>query len=442
MSKLQKTTLATALLLAAANVSAAGFQVNESSASGLGRAFAGEAAVADNASVIARNPAAMSRFDRAELSIVGSYIKPNGDIKGTSDASIGAALGRTDASALDADNIISDAAVPAFYYIQPINDKVAVGLAMFSGYGMVSEYDNDYVAGAAGGKTDLKTFNINPSISYKTTEKLSLGLGVNAVYAKAILERNFGDLKAAGAFKQAMLGGATPTQAAALARANNDPSAQLFLLEGDAWGYGWNIGALYEFSQDNRIGLAYRSKVDLGFEGDFTGALKNNGNKTSATLDLTLPATAEFSGYHKLTQTFAVSYSALWTQWSEFSELKAESSNCGATKECFSKDEKYDDNMRYSVGAEYYINDITLRTGFAYDEQAGETTLSIPDTDRYWYTVGATYKANQDLSFDFAAAYIFTSEVNFKESTTDGVEYGFEGKGDAYIASAQMNYRF
>ena len=72
MSKLKKTTLATALLLVTAQSSAAGFQVSEHSASGLGRAFAGEAAVADNASVLARNPAAMSRFKKAEISIVGS----------------------------------------------------------------------------------------------------------------------------------------------------------------------------------------------------------------------------------------------------------------------------------------------------------------------------------------------------------------------------------
>nr|WP_254796066.1 outer membrane protein transport protein [Moritella viscosa]SHO00435.1 Putative long-chain fatty acid transport protein [Moritella viscosa] len=71
MSKLKKTTLATALLLVTAQSSAAGFQVSEHSASGLGRAFAGEAAVADNASVLARNPAAMTRFNKLNyLSLV------------------------------------------------------------------------------------------------------------------------------------------------------------------------------------------------------------------------------------------------------------------------------------------------------------------------------------------------------------------------------------
>ncbi|QUM90108.1 outer membrane protein transport protein [Moritella sp. 36] len=412
MSKFKKTTLATALLLVTAQSSAAGFQVSEHSASGLGRAFAGEAAVADNASVIARNPAAMSLFDKAEISVVGSYIVPNADITGTNDPVA------SNPSRLDSNDIINDAFVPAMYYVQPINDTVAVGLAMFSGYGMVSEHEDDYAVGAGAGTTDLLTFSINPNVSFKATDELSLGLGVSAVYAKATLERNYGDLQY------------NP-------RYGSDTSAnsQLFLLEGDAWGYGWNAGALYELNENNRIGLAYRSQVDIEFEGDFTGAT-SGGKKIQTTLEIPLPATAEISGYHKLTPKIAVTYSALWTQWSKFTELEALSNQCVAG-ECFKKEEHYDDNMRYAVGTEYYVGNTTLRAGFAFDEQAGETTLSIPDTDRYWYTIGATYELEQDLSFDFALAYIYTKEIEFSE-----YGYTFEGQGDAIIASAQANYRF
>ena len=412
MSKIKKTTLATALLLVTAQSSAAGFQVSEHSASGLGRAFAGEAAVADNASVLARNPAAMSRFKQAELSFVGSYVMPNVDITGVSDSVLG---NNPDVSNLDADDIVHSAFVPAAYFIQPINDKFAVGLGIFSSYGVTTEFDADYAAGAAGGTTDLVTLNINPNVSFKATDKLSLGLGVSLVYGTATIERNYGDLGV--------------------------PSDSLFLLEGDAWGLGWNAGALYEINENNRIGLAYRSQVDLEFEGDFTGA-SSLGNKVEASLDLPLAATAEFSGYHALTSSFAVTYSVLWTQWSKFEELRATSSSCFPTGDCFVKSEEFDDNMRYSVGAEYTIDKVVLRAGFALDESAGETTLSIPESDRFWYTAGATYNASNDLSIDFGIAYIYVEEVDFTESTTPGVEYGFTAAGDAIIASAQVNYRF
>ncbi|QUM75920.1 outer membrane protein transport protein [Moritella sp. 24] len=439
MSKFQKTTLATALLLVTAQSSAAGFQVSEHSASGLGRAFAGEAAVADNASVLARNPAAMSRFKQAELSFAGSYVEPNVDITGTKDASIGAVLGR-DVSELDADDIVHSAFVPATYFIQPINDKFVVGLGIFSSYGVTTEFSDDYAAGAAGGTTDLLTLNINPSLSFKATDKLSLGFGASLVYGTATVERNYGDLAAASAYKESLKSGDNQLTAIGKARAANDPSKSLFLLEGDSWGLGWNTGALYEFNDSSRIGIAYRSQVDLSFEGDFTGAT-SGGKTVSASLDLPLPATAEFSGYHALTESFAISYSALWTQWSKFEELRATSSSCQAG-ECFLKEESFDDNMRYSVGAEYTINKVVLRAGFALDESAGETTLSIPESDRLWYTAGATYNVSNSLSVDVGVAYIDVETVEFTEVTTPGVEYGFKSSGDAIIASAQANYRF
>ncbi|QUM85878.1 outer membrane protein transport protein [Moritella sp. 28] len=434
MSKFKKTTLATALLLVTAQSSAAGFQVSEHSASGLGRAFAGEAAVADNASVIARNPAAMSRFKKAELSIAGSYVMPNVDITGTKDAQISAYLNR-DESALDASDIAPNAFIPAAYYIQPINDKFAVGLAMFSGYGVTTEYDENYVAGSLGGNTELMTFNINPNVSFKATEQLSLGLGVSAVYGSATLERNYGDLIPAitagkGASAQQIAGSA-------------NPGAKLFKLEGDDWAFGWNAGILFELNENNRFGLAYRSQVDLEFSGEFTKYSPNGSvalNTSNATLELPLAATAEFSAYHKLTSAFAISYGVVWTQWSSFTELKAVSSDCGS--DCFLKEEEFKDNYRYAIGAEYTIDNLILRAGLAYDQAAGETTLNIPETDRRWYTAGATYNVNQDLSFDFGAAYIASDDVEFTETDKAGSTYSFKSSGDAIIVSAQANYRF
>ena len=61
---------------------AAGFQVSEQSATGLGRAFAGEAAIADNPGVLARNPASMTKFDKMAISAQGSLVLPNIDVTG------------------------------------------------------------------------------------------------------------------------------------------------------------------------------------------------------------------------------------------------------------------------------------------------------------------------------------------------------------------------
>jgi len=411
--RINKVALAVTALLAASQVHAAGFQVSEHSASGLGRAFAGEAAIGDDAASLARNPALMATFDKAQLSVVGSYVDPDISIKGSS-------------AMFDADDIAPAQAVPAMYYIQPINDQVAVGLAIYSNYGTGTEYENDYLAGAAAGKTSIATVNFNPNVSYRINEQLSLGAGVSFVYATAELERNAG-----------ALAGSIPVP-------NPTPSTNIASMEGDGYGFGWNIGALYEVNENNRFGISYKSKVKTELEGEFTG-LTSGLKEVDGTLDLNLPSILEVSGYHKLTNKFAVSYSWQYSTWSDFGDIVAESPNCMGGV-CLEKKEDYSNSSRYAVGGEYYLSEaITLRAGYAFDEQAGEATLSIPDTDRQWYTAGLTYKATPALSFDFAAALVAGKEITFEEELQEGnsaTNQSFTSSGDAWIYSAQMNYSF
>jgi len=406
--RINKVALAVTALLAASQVHAAGFQVSEHSASGLGRAFAGEAAIGDDAASLARNPALMATFDKAQLSVVGSYVSPEIDVTSTSG---------------DAKDIAPAQAVPAMYYIQPINDQWAAGLAIYSNYGTGTEYADDYVNGTAAGTTSIMSVNFNPNISYRVNEQLSLGAGVSFVYATAELQRNLG---------QNPFGAAEDTSVADM--------------EGDGYGFGWNLGALYEINENNRLGISYKSKVKTELEGEFTGAT-SGGIKVDGNLDLNLPSILEVSGYHKLTDKFAVSYSWMYTTWSDFGDIVAESAGCSGGV-CLEKEEDYKDSSRYAIGGEYYLSEaVTLRAGYAFDEQAGDATLSIPDTDRQWYTAGVTYKATQALSFDFAAALVAGKEITFDEVVPGAVPAldrteTFTSSGDAWIYSAQMNYSF
>ncbi|WP_392340759.1 outer membrane protein transport protein [Moritella marina] len=418
--RINKVALAVTALLAASQVHAAGFQVSEHSASGLGRAFAGEAAIGDDAASLARNPALMATFDKAQLSVVGSYVDPDISVKGESSFI-------TDPSNFDANDVAPAQVVPAMYYIQPLNEKVAVGLAIYSNFGTGTEYEDDYAAGAAAGTTHIMTVNFNPNVSYRVNEKLSLGAGVSVVYTTAELERH------AGALSPIL-----PVP---------DASSSIAKMEGDGYGFGWNIGALYEFNENNRLGASYKSEVKNELEGEFTG-LSSGGKEVDGTLDLNLPSILEVSGYHKLTNKFAVSYSWQYTTWSDFGDIVGNSANCndGTAGQCIKKSEDFNNSSRYSVGTEYYLSEaITLRAGYAYDEQAGKASLSIPDTDRQWYTAGLTYKATPALSFDFAAALVAGKEVTFEEELKEGnalTASTFTSSGDAYIYSAQMNYSF
>ncbi|GJA56704.1 outer membrane protein transport protein [Aeromonas caviae] len=417
----KKSLIAAAVTLASTQTFAAAFQLNEHSASGLGRAYAGEAAIADNAAVLSRNPAAMTTFDKMALSVSGTYIKPDVDVEGK-------IAGAIPASESD---IAPDAFVPASYFIQPLNNQWAWGIGLFSNYGLSTEYSKTFAAGAGAGDTELLTFNINPNIAYRINSSFSVGAGINAVYAAAELNRYAGALSAA------------------IPGANSD--TRLAHLKGDTWGFGWNVGTLYEINENNRLALTYRSQVDLSFDGDFQGATSLN-RVVDGNLKLDLPAQAEFAGYHRLNQQFAVHYSVNWTDWSAFQELKATSSGCnmpGQPGVCLNKPEKFKDSTRYSLGGTWYVNPSwEARIGFAYDNTPIEPeyrSLSIPDSDRVWYSAGATYHIDKDMSVDFGMAYLDGKEVDVNEglrSHDDGLRWKGTSHGNAFLASAQFNMKF
>lgn len=432
MSKktLKLSVLAASIAVVAGQAHSAAFQLAEQNTTGLGRAYAGEGAIGDNASVLGRNPAAMTLFDRPALSTGAVYINPEVDVDGQgATAQAGKAAGLPTHS----NDIADDAVVPFFYYVQPINEQWFAGLGIFTNYGLSTTFQDDHYAGPVAGKTALTTININPNIAFKANEHLSLGAGFNAVYADAELIRHSG-----------IAGSGLGLQ----------PTSEFVRLAGDDWGYGWNIGILLEADESNRWALTYRSEVDLTLEGDYSSdlpQLPNNGPlmqglpvgtggvKKPGKLDLTLPAIAELSGFHQVRPDWALHYGIMWTEWSSFQELKAVSNGCST--DCFQKDEKFKNSWRVSMGATHQLDDKwTLRGGLAYDKSPVPEeyrSISIPDVDRTWYTLGATYAYSQNLSFDAAFAFLDGKRVDVKESN-----YEFTSGGDAYLLGLQMNYRF
>lgn len=419
MKKFNQSLLATAMLLAAGGANAAAFQLAEVSTSGLGRAYAGEAAIADNASVVATNPALMSLFKTAQFSTGGVYVDSRINMNGDVDAAIkNLAMQFTKYGSASERNVVPGAFVPNLYFVAPVNDKFALGAGMNVNFGLKSEYDDSYDAGIFGGKTDLSAINLNLSGAYRVTEGLSLGLGVNAVHAKAQVERNAGiiaesvkDPQTKGALKTVAPGTQIPDYLT-----SKDKSV-VSLQDRAAWGFGWNAGVMYQFNEANRIGLAYHSKVDIDFTDRTATSLEANVIKEGkkGNLTLTLPDYLELSGFHQLTDKFAVHYSYKYTHWSRLTKLHASFED---GKKAFDKELQYSNNSRVALGASYNLDEkLTLRAGIAYDQAASRhhRSAAIPDTDRTWYSLGATYKFTPNLSVDLGYAYLKGKKVHFKE---------------------------
>lgn len=480
MNKFSKTLLASLVTLTSAGAYSAAFQLAEVSTSGLGMAYAGNAAVADNASVVATNPALMTKFKRAQISAGGVLVDSDIHIYGTT------ALG----NAANQKNIVPTAVIPNAYFVTPINNKFALGLGYNVNYGLKSEYSNDFNAGSMGGKTELVAHNFNLSGAYDIGHGFSFGAGVNAIYSKAEVRRTLGDkslalqaraaqaqtiadtLQALPAAYQSMtlstLAAAAPNNEQLQTLAAQYPSAtpkslsaslaatanvlssytketEVARIKGDEWSFGWNAGLSYELNENHRWGLAYHSAVDVKFKGKYRNALVSNlgdiiatqGQDKDGSLTLNLPAYWELSGYHKLTERFAVQYSWKRTEWSRLKQLDAYGTE---GQHYFHKSENFRDSNRYALGVSYdTTEDLTLRAGMAYDRSASVTSpsISIPDTNRVWYSVGATYRFSPDLSVDTGFSFLRGTSFSFKE---DGAE--FKSKARGYLYGLNVNYKF
>ncbi|QOV67542.1 long-chain fatty acid transporter FadL [Citrobacter sp. BDA59-3] len=434
-----KSALAVAVAIVSTQAWSAGFQLNEFSSSGLGRAYSGEGAIADDAGNVSRNPALIMMFDRPTFSAGAIFVDPGVDISGTS---------RTGAS-LDSKNIAPTAWVPNLHFVAPINDQFGWGASVTSNYGLATEFNNSYAAGAYAGKTDLETLNLNLSGAYRLNNHWSFGLGFDAVYAKAKIERYAGDLGKIVAGSGAL----PPIPGLAQQVAGIPANTQIAYLKGDEWGFGWNAGILYELDKNNRYGLTYRSEVKVDFDGDYKSSLPSaynqilgnfglpmgtNGSTTGGSLTLNLPEMWEISGYNRVAPQWAIHYSMAYTSWSQFQELKATNSN-GQT--LFYKDESFKDSYRIALGTTYYMDDNwTFRTGIAFDDSpvpADKRSISIPDQDRFWLSAGTTYAFNKDASVDVGVSYMHGQKVSFQEGP-----YKFTSEGRAWLYGANFNYAF
>jgi len=434
---------------------AGGFGLIEQSVSSMGTAYANGSAGMDDASTLFFNPASMTRLEGknasggvhivhsdVEFSGKGFYNPDNPAIQasglaGPPPASI---QGKKN------DDLGLTAAVPHGAYSHQYNDRLWFGLSVNAPYGLRTEYSDNWVGRYNTIKSELTTININPSIAWKIDQHASVGFGVSAMYADGELT-NAVD----GGLGATLQGIPIPWVPGSK---TYDGKAKL---TGDDWGYGYNMGILLEPSDSTRLGIAYRSKVNLTIEGDakvsgLPAPLNGLNGTNNAKLDLSLPDSLSISGLQQLNPRWTIMADVTWTKWSNLNELdvKIQGGSESVTQL------QWNDTTRYAIGATYkYSESWLLRSGVAFDQtpvpNAQLRTARIPDADRTWLSFGANYKFNKKLNFDFGYAHLFVDNPDINSSDaydpTTGLNTGFhrlKGSYDAAvdILSAQVNWRF
>ncbi|EEN99128.1 outer membrane protein transport protein [Vibrio cholerae] len=431
--KTNKTLLSCAVAFGLASVStftqAAGFQLAEYSATGLGRAYAGEAAMADNASTQWRNPAMLTYLEGTQVSAGAIYVNPNVDVEGTVNH---AQLGKTHASSND---FAHDAVIPNFYLSHQLNEQMALGFALGTNYGMETDLGTDFAASHFGNQASVISKEANLNIAYQILPQLSIGGGVRYVMG----EGHFG----ATAPAKNLIRHPVTNNVMTLPKGTT-----LKYMEGEDNSWGWQVGSAWQINQDHRVGFAYKSEVVMDFEGHAEGV--SYGSYKPGMMSVTLPATAELASFHQLNDQWAIHASINWTDWSSFKELTA----VFPEKSDLIKSENWEDNYRFALGTTYqYDAKLALRAGVAYDTSAVDDknrTATIPETDRTWVSVGGSYVATPQLTLDAGFTYIFAKDATINEprdasdQTAAAIGGAFTGNvsGNVWLIGVQANYRF
>lgn len=379
---------------------AAGFQLSEQSAIQMGRAMAGAGVVGDDLSAVHYNPAGMTLLSGTRMQATGTWVAVNLDYEGDSGQSENGRL--------------KGQIIPAGFITHQINDSLWAGLGLTIPYGMGTEYGEGWEGKSRGTESMILTFDINPNLAWKVNEKLSVGGGISLQYAKAELGM-----------------GMSPMQAN---------------VKGDSWAWGWNVGLMFQPVETVRLGLAYRSHIAHNAEGhtDVKGPL----NLTSdMKVRIKTPDTVTLSASWEATDALRLSGTARWSKWSNFRSLNVQNLDLAGTKLGTTVVENnWDDTWFFSVGADYKLNgQWTVRGGVAYDQGPVENQYRmavIPDTDRVWFSGGASYKYTDNLTFDFGATYIKGVGDTDLYDKVGGKKIGEFKSLDSYIFSAQMQYLF
>jgi long-chain fatty acid transport protein len=439
-SRLSCAVAAALLTGAAGNAAASGFMIVEQSVHEVGRAVSGASAAADNLGTMFFNPAGITRFEGTQGAAALHIILPEADFEGGAVTNPLVGGGPVSGAEDETDEI---GLVPNLYFVADINEDVKFGLGINAPFGLVTEYDDNWVGRYHAIKSDLKTVNINPTIGYQVNDQLSLGFGFSAMYSDVELTNAVDGV--AFAFNPQIGICPSPAPICSLGFGSGLADGKV-KLEGDDWGFGFNLGALYQINDATRVGFAYRSKIDQTLEGTATTTVLGLTISDLIEADLTLPDTASVGIHHQVNAKWAVMADVAWTNWSEFDRLEAKSRTTGAI--LLSQPENWDDSWRYSAGLEYKPDNAwTFRGGVALDEtpipSAELRTPRIPGEERTWLSFGLTYAPGDNMTFDLAYAHLFIDDSSINNTDeTFGYTLTGEFENTTDIISAQMNYKF
>jgi long-chain fatty acid transport protein len=431
-----------AAALAAGQAEAAGFQLKENSVKAQGRSYAGTAIAEGDASVVANNPAAMTKFEGTTVQSDVTVIDLGFEFKGSGFAGTGTPLARpmTGNNGGQAGGVTP---VPAMSVIHKFDNGLAVGAMISAPFGLKTEYDRGWVGRYRGLKSEVKTIDLTLSAAYEIVpDRFSVGAGF--IYEKADVT-----LSSAVDFGSLLAFSSVPGFAPQSADGE-------LAVNGDNVGFGYIVGATFTPTDKLKFGISHRSEIDHDLEGDADWSVPGSArtvfnsigrsalfNDGKVKAKLTTPSITTISASYGVTDKLTILADYANTDWSSLREVRIDFQNPDPDSV---EDFDWTDTTFMSIGADYQLSDtLTLRGGFAYDETPTSfrtRTPRLPDEDRRWYSLGVTWKASDSL--EISGAYTFidpdTPKIGINDSSRHTIFGEYDSSVHLYGVSGQFKF--
>jgi len=408
-------------LLATGPALAGGLFFYEVGTADVGLASAGYGARAQDASTILTNPAGMTRLQGNQFLGAGQLLWSNTKFSIGSGTSAG--LGGSDGGYAAGSNGWFPGG--SAFYSYSVSPRLKLGVAVAGNFGAALKYDDDWVGRYYVQQTSMLGMSILPSIAYKVNDKLSLGASVNAMYG---IYKNQVAINIPDALRPGVV---VPIQ-----RASGD--AQLKIKD-ETWGWGANLGLLYEADKNTRFGLVWTSQVDLDFSdnaqftnlGNLGTTLQSRGllNPTIS-VGIKVPQTVMGSFTTQLNDRWALLGSVGWQQWSKFGQVQLGLDNA-LTSTNLTTSIPFKDTWHGALGAQYQMNQAwQLNFGVAYDsgfQNGSQVSPLLPVNSAWRFGFGAQNQLSKTAHWGFSLEYLYGGTLDTNIQSQAPVANGGRG---------------
>ncbi len=398
------------MLVATAAANAGSFALREQSAYGQGSSFAGIAAGGALSSMF-WNPATITQFNGKTIEQVATGVMPHSSHTTTAATGSSSTFGDPGSQGIAA-------LVPAGYSSWQVNDKIWLGMAVNAPFGLGVHFPQVNVASSGGSANSAKvdTYNFSPTIAYKINDMVSVAVGLQAQYLKASYDIYLGAAPLIGS------------------------------LNGGGWSYGWTAGVTLTPLPKTTIGLGYRSAIDQKVNGTLVTNGVGGSTPGSVNLTLPLPDTLTVGLRQGIGERFTLLAGVEWANWSRIGRVPVLQANGAAATlggAALAFPFNYRDGWYYSLGGEYKLDPAwTVRAGIAFERTPisdDVRTVRIPDNDRMWYSVGASYKpaSIKGLNLDVGYSFIDVKSASICMGAASGCPTNPWSGASTYIGSVK-----